>query len=93
MKTHLRRSLAVCGTVVFLGFAAAAPTLAQGGGVMSPEENARRLAEMQARQAVAAPTPQLSKKYPAWVGYLAIFVMIAGIIPLSLMPSKRTHQD
>lgn len=41
----------------------------------------------------AAPQPRLNKKYPVWVGYLVIFLMIVGIMGVSLMPSKRSHQD
>ncbi len=45
-------------------------------------------------QALATPRePRVSRTYPVFVGYLFMFLMIAIIIGISLMPSKRAHQD
>jgi hypothetical protein len=46
-----------------------------------------------AQQAQAAPQPSLSKMPPVWLGLLVIFLMLAIVITISLMPSKRGHQD
>ena len=41
----------------------------------------------------APPQPTLRKSAPAWLGYLAMFVLLVVVIVVSLMPSKRSHQD
>ncbi|MBT8487113.1 MAG: hypothetical protein HKO59_02865 [Phycisphaerales bacterium] len=44
-------------------------------------------------QETAPPQPSLGR-YPAiWVGYLVIMVLLAIVVAVSLMPSKRGHQD
>ena len=85
--------LCAAAAVVILASGLSIPVAAQGGGTLNPQENARRVEELRNRLTDAAPQPALTKKYPAWVGYLAIFIMVASILPLSLMPSKRSHQD
>jgi hypothetical protein len=46
-----------------------------------------------AQQAQAAPQPSLSKLPPVWLGLLVMFLMLVLVISVSLMPSKRGHQD
>lgn len=46
-----------------------------------------------AQASAAPPEPRVSKVYPVFVGYLFMFLMIAVIVGISLMPSKRAHQD
>lgn len=41
----------------------------------------------------AAPQPTVKNLYPVWVGYIVIGLMIAAVMGVSLMPSKRSHQD
>ena len=43
----------------------------------------------------APPSPSLSEEAgpPAWLGFLIMFVLFAIVISISLMPSKRSHQD
>jgi len=43
----------------------------------------------------APPSPSLQDTAgpPAWVGYLIMFLLFAVIIAVSLMPTKRSHQD
>jgi drug/metabolite transporter (DMT)-like permease len=42
----------------------------------------------------APPQPQPFKQSPpVWLGYLVIFVLLAMVVSVSLMPSKRSHQD
>lgn len=44
-------------------------------------------------QSSAPPTPGLRRTPAAWVGYLVIFVLLALVLAVSLIPSKRGHQD
>ena len=44
-------------------------------------------------QSTAPPTPGLRRTPAAWVGYLVIFVLLALVLAVSLIPSKRGHQD
>ena len=44
-------------------------------------------------QRSGAPSADLQKGPKIWFGYLMIFVFFAAIIVISLMPSKRSHQD
>jgi len=37
--------------------------------------------------------PGLSKTPAPWVGYIVMFLLLAGVVGVSLMPSKRGHQD
>ena len=39
------------------------------------------------------PAPVLRKTHPAWIGYVVIFVLLVMVTVVSLMPSKRSHQD
>ena len=39
------------------------------------------------------PAPALRQTHPAWIGYAVIFVLLVMIMLVSLMPSKRSHQD
>ena len=39
------------------------------------------------------PSPSLRRYPPAWVGFFVMFVLLAVIVTISLMPSKRGHQD
>ena len=41
----------------------------------------------------AAPNPTLKKSPPAWLGILIMFVLLGMVLFVSLMPSKRGHQD
>jgi hypothetical protein len=43
--------------------------------------------------ATPAPQPNL-KQFPApWIGMAFMFLMTAVVVAISLMPSKRSHQD
>lgn len=44
-------------------------------------------------QAAAPPQPALNRTTPVWIGYLIMFIMLAALVSVSLMPSKRSHQD
>ncbi|MHC4992041.1 MAG: hypothetical protein ACYTGC_13795 [Planctomycetota bacterium] len=39
------------------------------------------------------PDVSLSRSQPAWMGYGLMFLLSAAVIAISLMPSKRSHQD
>jgi hypothetical protein len=41
----------------------------------------------------AAPAPTATKASPAWLGYLIVFVLLAAVVSVSLMPSRRSHQE
>jgi FtsH-binding integral membrane protein len=41
----------------------------------------------------APPQPRLSKSAPAWMGFAVMVILLALVIGVSLMPSKRGHQD
>jgi len=41
----------------------------------------------------AAPQPSLRKSPAAWLGMLVMFLLLAIVLGISLMPSKRGHQD
>ena len=41
----------------------------------------------------AQETPTLRRSQPVWMGYLIIVVLLALVMLVSLMPSKRGHQD
>lgn len=43
--------------------------------------------------AQSAPQPTARKVPPVWLGYLVIFVLLAIVLGVSMMPSKRGHQD
>ncbi len=45
-------------------------------------------------QTTSAPDePRVSKLYPVWVGYGLLTIFGLAILGVSLMPSKRAHQD
>jgi hypothetical protein len=46
-----------------------------------------------AQEASAAPQPALQKSPPVWLGLLVIFLMLVLVVTISLLPSKRSHQD
>lgn len=39
------------------------------------------------------PAPQLHRGPPIWLGYLVMFGLLTAVMLVSLMPSKRGHQD
>ena len=41
----------------------------------------------------AAPAPTLKRAPPVWVGYLLMAVLLGIVLAISLLPSKRSHQD
>ena len=43
--------------------------------------------------AQSAPTPSVRNSPEPWIGLLAIFFLLAIVVAVSLLPSKRGHQD
>jgi hypothetical protein len=41
----------------------------------------------------APPDPRVQNTAPAWIGYAAMFILVAAVLAVSLYPSKRSHQD
>lgn len=41
----------------------------------------------------APPPPSLRNTAAPWIGYLLIFVLFGIVVAISLIPSKRSHQD
>lgn len=41
----------------------------------------------------AAPQPSLRRSPPPWLGLLVMALLLAVVLGVSLMPSKRGHQD
>ena len=39
------------------------------------------------------PQPDLNRSPPIWLGYLVMVVLVAAVMAVSLLPSKRGHQD
>jgi hypothetical protein len=39
------------------------------------------------------PPPSLSRTQKPWLGYAVMFLLLAVVVSVSLMPSKRGHQD
>ncbi len=37
--------------------------------------------------------PSLTRSAPAWVGFLLMVILLTIVLGVSLMPSKRGHQD
>jgi hypothetical protein len=37
--------------------------------------------------------PNVQNTAPAWIGYAAMFMLVAAVLAVSLFPSKRSHQD
>lgn len=46
-----------------------------------------------AQESTAAPQPNLQKSPPVWLGLMVIFILLVLVITVSLMPSRRGHQD
>ena len=90
LPSGLRRCLIACTAVLSLGLGSSA--LAQGGGVLIPGQNNNTNAQPIAPPS-AAPQPIINKEYPVWVGYLVMLLMTVAVMGISLMPSKRSHQD
>jgi hypothetical protein len=44
-------------------------------------------------QNAAPPQPNLSRYAPPWVGFFFMVVLLAIVLGVSLLPSKRGHQD
>jgi hypothetical protein len=44
-------------------------------------------------QESAPPAPTLSRTLPPWVGYIVMIILLSLVMGVSLMPSKRGHQD
>jgi hypothetical protein len=40
-----------------------------------------------------APSPTLKKSPGAWIGILVMFILLALVVSVSLLPAKRGHQD
>jgi hypothetical protein len=49
--------------------------------------------ELLAAAVKAAPQPGLKKAPQIWLGYLVMALLLAIVLAVSLMPSKRSHQD
>jgi hypothetical protein len=43
--------------------------------------------------AQAAPTPSVTRTPETWIGYAIVFGLFVIVVAVSLMPSKRSHQD
>ncbi len=41
----------------------------------------------------AVPQPELRRAPATWLGYLFMVILIAAVMAVSLLPSKRGHQD
>ena len=46
-----------------------------------------------AQAAAAPPPPGLRRSSPVWLGYAVMFLLALVVLAISLMPSKRGHQD
>ncbi len=46
-----------------------------------------------AAAAAIPPTPNIRKGPAPWMGFGLMFLFFAGVILVSIMPSKRGHQD
>jgi len=44
-------------------------------------------------QGSAPPQPALSRSAPVWIGFLFMVILLTIVLGVSLMPSKRGHQD
>jgi hypothetical protein len=51
------------------------------------------LVSVSAAADTAAPQPNLLKAPPVWLGLLVMFILLAMVVSVSLMPSRRSHQD
>lgn len=70
----------------------AAPAFAQGGGVLTPGGTSTPQGPPRPPGS-AAPQPTVRENYPVWFGYLLMAVLGGGVLVVSLLPSKRSHQD
>ncbi|MCH8824821.1 MAG: hypothetical protein IH984_15095 [Planctomycetes bacterium] len=43
--------------------------------------------------AQTVPDPTLRRNSPVWLGYMVMFFLATLVIAVSLLPSKRSHQD
>ena len=46
-----------------------------------------------AQDGSSPPQPNLNKSAPAWLGFLVMVILLALVLGVSLLPSKRGHQD
>jgi len=44
-------------------------------------------------QAAPPPQPVLKRSQPVWVGFAVMFFLMALVLGVSLLSSKRSHQD
>ena len=49
--------------------------------------------EVMALGAAVPPTPNIRKGPDTWMGYGLMFLFFAAVVLISIMPSKRGHQD
>lgn len=92
MRTLTTLRAIVVASVLGLCVCSAPSVYGQGGGVLNPNSSTNTTPQ-RLDSATAAPQPSPSKPYPTWVGYLAIALMVGAIMGVSLIPSKRSHQD
>lgn len=78
--------------VIALGLClAAAPVEGQG---LDPRAGqGRGEEETDPMAARAAPQPTYNDEYSPWIGYVFMFVFVILVMSISIMPSKRSHQD
>jgi len=50
-------------------------------------------ASAMAAQTGVPPDPSLRKGPAAWMGFGMMFILFGAVVAISLMPSKRGHQD
>ena len=46
-----------------------------------------------AQEGAAPRAPTLGRSQPVWVGFAFMFLMLAAVVAVNIMPSKRSHQD
>ena len=51
------------------------------------------LATAAAAGVTTPPQPSVRKVPAAWMGFGLMFILFAVVVTISLMPSKRSHQD
>ena len=44
-------------------------------------------------QSAAPPQPALSRSAPVWIGFFFMVILLTIVLGVSLIPSKRGHQD
>ncbi len=44
-------------------------------------------------QDAAPPAPSLTRAPAPWLGYVVMFVLLALVVGVSLLPAKRGHRD